>query len=779
MKKRILGILIAALALSMVFAMISCGGGDKKPANVTITFENGGVDTNEAIPDPITIARDATLGELLPGALTEKVTPPAAVTQVFDGWVIKGKTTKVDDKYKFGSSMTITATWRARDASKIIVNFVNGYDPLQTYKSVEIAKGGKLTAGDFPANPTRSNYAFVKWVDEHDAHVDANYTFGQVDAVVIAEWELTNFITITFNANHAGAEPNWTIKIEENTPIGPLPAPEYWTGWAFVGWYSAATGGVKYDENSSFEADTTLYAHWVEDVLTPDGAFELLYLQNGASAVYGFPIPVGHNLTEYKEISVKYKVSAAALAVWDKPGVGLFHARLQGVYPANASFIAAGDNPTYGLPAVNYIPRTTHATPYILDNKAASAVRTGVEADEWFTVTYDLSGANAHGEFVQANKPAATDVGTVYFALGLACQTTNAGADRDRSFIQLVKDIKLVPTSSAPEVSAIKPPAAYGQFVCYNAPIVFEWRADPTDAHIRNWLTLVPAVPESPPFDRGPIPSDDALSEVVLGTAGPSLFTYINGGQVNNQLGWVSFGEAGRANSQTSTVPSTISKNNFTNAWYLVLNAANAPTGTLKLVWMGDARGWIETEVTGTTGEAKDGVSWITGDDTEGYVIKILLTEMSQYQVYYEGNSEWVGLALSYWGATDSAINDLIAHDDKTGLGITKAALLVETTKKEGAASGVSLGLSFTLGTAPEGGAAIDDVIVNSTGTLIVSAAPGLTDRAWYINGAKDASTGVNLSITSPSTTEPYIVSLQAKRGGKWISQTVVITVEE
>ena len=67
---------------------------------------------------------------------------------------------------------------------------------------------------------------------------------------------------VTFDAN-GGSVGTASKKVFINTPYGTLPTPTR-TGYSFVGWYTAASGGslVKEDTNVSITSNQTLYAHW-------------------------------------------------------------------------------------------------------------------------------------------------------------------------------------------------------------------------------------------------------------------------------------------------------------------------------------------------------------------------------------------------------------------------------------------------------------------------------------------------------------------------------------
>jgi hypothetical protein len=795
MKRRILGILIAALTLSMVFAMISCGGGDKKPANVTITFKDGY--SGATIGDPVIIPRDTAIpADKFPGNPTRPDTDDDFF--IFAKWIVGGVTPEQEvfsaespTPYKFPVNRDVLAKWDTYDkATNAKVTFKVGsvftseaayIASLADYDEKAVVKGQSIGAANFPAPPTApKDFTFGGWygltgstisetIFTATTPVSASITVvATFDAV---EEEEEGYVTISFNlGGYAGAPVIEPIKIEEGTSLG-IHWPHNPTrhGFVFGGWWDV-NFSVQYTAATEFSTSRTLYARWIEDVLTADTtALELLYLENQSIAIYKFEIPAGHDLTEYGTLTAQYRISAAVL---DNFTARVSSIRLLGIYDdafvtANASTGDVVDpDPQFHQSAIKYLSRVDYSTPYIMDNgNTASSTESSITANQWFTVTYDLSGSRKHADAVAANvTPTAAHTGTLYFALGLSGQNSDKGRNRSLQFLQLIKDIKLVPKTTAPEVLGAIPEATLPQFVCYNDPIVFAWRGAPTQANIDN--PPLPTVVIEEYEGRGDPPADADLREVVLGVAGSDLFTYIkSGGNTNNQRGWLSFGGAPADNISTS--PSSVAFSNFKNAWYLVLETTEELTGELSVAWMGKVADWKgQTKVVNNGAAAIDGTSWITG--TGPYTVKILLTKLDDYKEFYEDNTEWAGFSLSYWGSAPSG--------DAVALGITKAYLLVDKDDVVGSVAGLSVGVSFSLGTAPAGGNIIDDVRLNSAGELVISAAPGLSDYKWYVAGVLEA-TETEKTLTIDTPTSDYIITLLAKRGTAWASQTVSITV--
>ncbi len=116
------------------------------------------------------------------------------------------------------------------------------------------------TYGTLPT-PTRSGYIFAGWYTRAtggDA-VTAATVAGDEDATIYAHWTGES-LTITFNAN-GGTVTETTRTVERGHQYRRLPFPTR-SGYAFDGWFTAATGGTQVTAGGYPSASITLYAHW-------------------------------------------------------------------------------------------------------------------------------------------------------------------------------------------------------------------------------------------------------------------------------------------------------------------------------------------------------------------------------------------------------------------------------------------------------------------------------------------------------------------------------------
>ena len=97
---------------------------------------------------------------------------------------------------------------------------------------------------------------------------DSNIKRSEVAAIVtrMAVASLRKSITfdcytVTFDLNYSNAPESQVVSVKAGTAVTPPTNPTR-IGYTFKGWYTAASGGEKYDFHNSVIMDLTLYAHW-------------------------------------------------------------------------------------------------------------------------------------------------------------------------------------------------------------------------------------------------------------------------------------------------------------------------------------------------------------------------------------------------------------------------------------------------------------------------------------------------------------------------------------
>lgn len=119
------------------------------------------------------------------------------------------------------------------------------------------------TYGTLPT-PTRTGYTFNGWytASSGGTQITSSSTVSiTANQTLYAQWTAKTF-TVTFNAN-GGTTSTASKTVTYGSTYGTLPTPTY-TGYSFLGWYTATSGGTKITSSTtvSITANQTLYAQW-------------------------------------------------------------------------------------------------------------------------------------------------------------------------------------------------------------------------------------------------------------------------------------------------------------------------------------------------------------------------------------------------------------------------------------------------------------------------------------------------------------------------------------
>jgi uncharacterized repeat protein (TIGR02543 family) len=212
----------------------------------TITFDpNGGNVTRE------------TANTVTGGKLSSLPAPAAMAGYTFDGWYTEwAGGVKVTTSYVFGGDAVVYARW-APIRYTITYNLNNG-----TVSSANPTSYTVETAGFALNNPTRTAYTFDGWTvangtaKQEDGYVESG---SMGNKTYTANWT-PNIYTITFDAN-GGRVAQETARTVTGGKLSSLPAPAM-AGYAFEGWYTSPTGGVKVATSYVFGDDAVVYARW-------------------------------------------------------------------------------------------------------------------------------------------------------------------------------------------------------------------------------------------------------------------------------------------------------------------------------------------------------------------------------------------------------------------------------------------------------------------------------------------------------------------------------------
>ena len=172
--------------------------------------------------------------------------------------------------------MTFTAQWSTATHA-VTFNLGGGNVGGSTANIVVHATPGTAIGTANVPQPVRANHTFVGWLRTAPAEA-TNQTREQVGGRVInqamtftAQWTTAAVVTITWNANNgwfgseaAGWSQSMTTTHTPGSTFGSLPEQPIRSGWIFVGWFTAQTGGTQITSWSTVpNFNTTYYARWV------------------------------------------------------------------------------------------------------------------------------------------------------------------------------------------------------------------------------------------------------------------------------------------------------------------------------------------------------------------------------------------------------------------------------------------------------------------------------------------------------------------------------------
>ena len=238
------------------------------PRSYTATF-NG---NNGGTPSPSTITK--TYGSEL-GTL-----PTCSRTgYTFLGWYTASSGgTKISSTTKITGNVTYYAQWSINSYTVTWNPNGGSVSPTSTTKT------HGSTLGTLPT-PTRAadvqyTYTFKGWFTAATGgtQVSASTTVTK-NVTYYAQWTATpRSYTATFNGNNGGTPSPSTITKTYGSELGTLPTCSR-TGYTFLGWYTASSGGTKISSTTKITGNVTYYAQWSIN------SYTLTYNVNGGNAV--------------------------------------------------------------------------------------------------------------------------------------------------------------------------------------------------------------------------------------------------------------------------------------------------------------------------------------------------------------------------------------------------------------------------------------------------------------------------------------------------------------
>ena len=203
----------------------------------------------------------------------------------FLGWfTAKTGGTQISSDTIVTKDVTYYAHWKY---FRYVVLDANGGEFSEEYDNWWPFVENGATLGSLPA-VSRSGYSFDGWFTaasggtkvSADTKITATASNIKEPLKYYAHWTTTGgglgggdtptptptTHTVTFNANGGSVSPT-TRTVSANAAVGTLPTPTR-NGYAFDGWFTAASGGTQVTVSTVVTGDVTYYAHW-RLIITP------------------------------------------------------------------------------------------------------------------------------------------------------------------------------------------------------------------------------------------------------------------------------------------------------------------------------------------------------------------------------------------------------------------------------------------------------------------------------------------------------------------------------
>ena len=182
--------------------------------------------------------------------------------------------------------------------------------------------------GSLPSPEGRAGYSFLGWYSVYGTKITATFIVPDSAATLYAKWQKNyTYLTVSFLKNDGSGETadcvTYELHDDEDAVYGALSIPSR-TGYAFDGWWTAATGGERiFSYSPVMKNVTNMYAHWVKAA------------DYGGAAFYA--VPSGEQNVNLGEISVPCLVSGDFVS----SSYGLRDEPWQEWSPSNMSFYVA------------------------------------------------------------------------------------------------------------------------------------------------------------------------------------------------------------------------------------------------------------------------------------------------------------------------------------------------------------------------------------------------------------------------------------------------------
>lgn len=192
------------------------------------------------------------------GSKASRPTDPTRAGHTFQGWY-----TSRDGgaRYDFNQTVTGDVTLYAHWSVNSYTLAFDGNGGKASESSRKVQYGNQY--GSLPT-ATRTGYAFQGWYTARDGGTKVSSpstTMGAADTTLYARWSVNSY-TVSFDSDGGSNVPAQKVRYgsKASRPADPTRA-----GHTFQGWYTARSGGSKYDFGTAVTGDVTLHAHWAKE----------------------------------------------------------------------------------------------------------------------------------------------------------------------------------------------------------------------------------------------------------------------------------------------------------------------------------------------------------------------------------------------------------------------------------------------------------------------------------------------------------------------------------
>jgi uncharacterized repeat protein (TIGR02543 family) len=251
------------------------GNDQPPPQRYAITFDSQGGSTVQAVTANA-------------GTQVAKPGDPVRDGHAFQGWFNAASGgTLYEWPHALTGDATMYAQWQA-------VRYTITFDSHEGSAVAPITENAGTRVLE-PNNPSRDGYAFLGWFSAASGGVRCAWPHVLTGNIIMhAHWQDTTLplYTITFNSQEGSAVEAVTANAEAQIAEPNNPSRD---GYTFLGWFSAASGGILYQWPHVLTGNITMYAQW-QDTTLPQ--YTITFNSQGGAATAPITADTGTQVVE-------------------------------------------------------------------------------------------------------------------------------------------------------------------------------------------------------------------------------------------------------------------------------------------------------------------------------------------------------------------------------------------------------------------------------------------------------------------------------------------------